>query len=296
MIEESSSKTPQTNLEIFSLYILHASDNLGTSLVTCILKEENYLTWHHAMINALQSKSKYGFVDGSITCLSSGAQEESAWIECNSMVLSWIFNSLHPTLHDSVTFFVTACGERERKVHQFLMGLNEKYKTVHSEILNMDPLPSFSHVYAYLAQEEHQQLIVDSKLPSIEATTFFNGKSKANTNQKSTGSQDLSKLFCEPCKKSRHTKDSCFELHDYPEWWEKGKKSSKPKVANNAQHLEKDEGNTNIVPIAGLTNEQYTQGISMHNLEKSQTSIVNLAGKANFLFNDNTKIRVPLII
>jgi hypothetical protein len=24
------------------------------------------------------------------------------------MVLSWIFNSLHPTLHDSVAFFMTA--------------------------------------------------------------------------------------------------------------------------------------------------------------------------------------------
>ncbi|KAA3477471.1 Reverse transcriptase, RNA-dependent DNA polymerase [Gossypium australe] len=104
MIEDSFSKTPLTNLEIFSPYILHASDNSGTSLVTCLLKEENYPTWVRAMTNALQAKSKYGFVDGSITCPSSGAQEEYAWIKCNSMVLSWIFNYLHHTLHDSVNY------------------------------------------------------------------------------------------------------------------------------------------------------------------------------------------------
>ncbi|KAK5838869.1 hypothetical protein PVK06_007615 [Gossypium arboreum] len=108
MTEDSSSKTPQTNLEIFSPFILHASDNLGTSLVTYLLKEENYPTRRRAMINALQAKSKYGIVDGSITSPSCGAQEESTWIKCNSMVLSWIFNSLHPILHDSVAFFVTA--------------------------------------------------------------------------------------------------------------------------------------------------------------------------------------------
>ncbi|XP_012448645.1 uncharacterized protein LOC105771799 [Gossypium raimondii] len=153
------------------------------------------------MTNALQAKSKYGFVDGSITRPLFGAQEESAWIKCNSM-------------------------------------------------------------------EERQQLIVDSKLPSIEAVTFFSNNSKANTNRKSTSSQDLSKLFCEHCKKSRHIKETCFELHGYPEWWEKGKKSSKPKAANSAQHLEKDEGNTSTVLIVGLTIEQYAQLISMLTLKR----------------------------
>ncbi|KAK5825036.1 hypothetical protein PVK06_019838 [Gossypium arboreum] len=133
-----------------------------------------------------------------------------------------------------------------------------------SQILNMNPLPSLSRVYA-------QQL------------------KGYNTNRKSTSSRYLSKLFGEHCKKSRHIKETCFKLHGYPEWCEKGKKSSKPKAANSAQHLEKDEGNTSTVLIVGLTNEQYAQLISMLNLEKSQTSTANFAGKANILSNDNTE-------
>ncbi|KAB2077376.1 hypothetical protein ES319_A06G096600v1 [Gossypium barbadense] len=146
-----------------------------------------------------------------------------------------------------------AVGKEKEKVHQFPMGLNKKYKMTRSQILNMDPLPSLSRVYA-------QQL------------------KGYNTNRKSTSSRYLSKLFGEHCKKSRHIKETCFKLHGYPEWCEKGKKSSKPKAANSAQHLEKDEGNTSTVLIVGLTNEQYAQLISMLNLEKSQTSTANFAG------------------
>ncbi|KAK9089310.1 hypothetical protein Scep_028392 [Stephania cephalantha] len=48
-------------------------------------------------------------------------------------------------------------GEREKeKVHRFLMGLNEKYKIVRSQILNTEPLPSLCRVYAQVAQEERQ--------------------------------------------------------------------------------------------------------------------------------------------
>ena len=352
-LSNAQSNTTQINLDASSPYILHASDNPGTALVTCLLKEENYPIWRRAMTNALQAKSKFGFVDGSITRPSSGSKEESAWIKCNSMVLSWIFNSLHPTLHDSVAFFMTAeelwkdleerfsqgnasrihqlktemmntlqrgmtvsayytklkgiwdelstysqippctcdsakalAAEREKeKVHQFLMGLNDKYKTVRSQILNTDPLPSLSRVYAQVAQEERQQLIVETRLPSVDAAAFLtNSFSKFNNNRKFTSNRDLSKLFCDHCKRMKHTKETCFELHSYPEWWDKGKKSLKPKTANNTQHMEKTEGN-NIVPITGLTNEQYAQLISMLNLDKSHASTANFVGTANFAGN-----------
>lgn len=104
----NQSNQTQINLDTSSPYTLHAFDNPGTALVTCLLKEENYPTWRRAMTNALQAKNKFGFVDRSIIRPSPGSQKESAWIKCNSMVLSWIFNSLHPTLYDSVAFFQTA--------------------------------------------------------------------------------------------------------------------------------------------------------------------------------------------
>ena len=32
--------------------------------------------------------------------------------------------------------------------------------------------------------------------------------------------EDKSKLVCSYCKKKKHTKDQCFELIGYPDWWE----------------------------------------------------------------------------
>lgn len=132
-------KKPQINLETFSPYTLHASDNLRTSLVSCLLKEENYPTWRCATTNALQAKSKYGFVDGSITRPSPRSprtQKEFAWIKCNSTVLSWIFNSLHPTLHDNVAFFMTAQVLWTNLEERFSQGNVPRIHQLKTEMLN----------------------------------------------------------------------------------------------------------------------------------------------------------------
>ncbi|XP_018632595.1 uncharacterized protein [Nicotiana tomentosiformis] len=44
--------------------------------------------------------------------------------------------------------------EEENRVHQFLMGLNETYVNVRSNILLMNPLPSLDNVYNIFLQDE----------------------------------------------------------------------------------------------------------------------------------------------
>ncbi|XP_061978618.1 uncharacterized protein LOC133699402 [Populus nigra] len=128
-----------------------------------------------------------------------------------------------------------------------LLQKEKKKRCASSQILNIDPLPSLSRVYAQVAQEERQQLIVETRLPSVDAVAFLTKSfSKFNNNRKSTR-----------------------------------KKSLKPKTSNNMQHMEKTEGN-NTVPITRSTNEQYAQLISMLNLDKSHASTANFVGTANF--------------
>lgn len=51
-------------------------------------------------------------------------------------------------------------AEREmEKVHQFLMGLNDQYGIIRSEILNMEPFPSINKTYAFVTKEEKQLAI-----------------------------------------------------------------------------------------------------------------------------------------
>lgn len=49
------------------------------------------------MRNALLDKSKLGFVDGSLQRPIANSAYQAAWIKGNSMVISWLFNSLHPS-------------------------------------------------------------------------------------------------------------------------------------------------------------------------------------------------------
>ncbi|EOY10542.1 Cysteine-rich RLK (RECEPTOR-like protein kinase) 8 [Theobroma cacao] len=60
------------------------------------------------MTNALLAKNKFGFMDETLICPSSDSPDAVAWIKSNSMVISWIFNSLHPSLHDNVAYLDTA--------------------------------------------------------------------------------------------------------------------------------------------------------------------------------------------
>ncbi|XP_022871982.1 uncharacterized protein LOC111391071 [Olea europaea var. sylvestris] len=296
------SNSNQPSFDVSSPYLLHASDNPSATLVTCLLREENYPTWRGAMTNALQAKSKFGFVDGSIKRPTSGSLEESAWIKCNSMCGVFCDSARNdleerfsqgnaPRIHQLKIEMMNTLqqGMTVSVYYTKLKGIWDELNT-YSQIppCTCDSLPSLSRTYALVAQEECQQLVTASRLPPVE-TAFQTGNTfRSHGSYKSTGNHDPSKRFCEYCKKARHTQDTCFELHGYPKWWDKEKKAFRTKTANSSQRVEANEGN-NAIPINGLTNDQYAQLISMLNLDKEHNCTTNFAGKATSLSNGTTE-------
>ena len=63
-----------------------------------------------AMILALNSKNKLGFVNGSIKAPLEETDLEgyATWSRCNNMVHSWIVNTLNPEIVDNVIYYSTA--------------------------------------------------------------------------------------------------------------------------------------------------------------------------------------------
>ena len=57
-----------------------------------------------------------------------------------------------------------------------------------------------------------------------------------------------------------HTKEKCFELHGYPDWWENNRKG-KGKSANSSRTLEVERVESS--PISDLSQEQYKQLMSL---------------------------------
>ncbi|XP_057999352.1 uncharacterized protein LOC131178413 [Hevea brasiliensis] len=136
------------------------------------------------MRTALRAKKKYGFIDGSVKQLADDSLELEDWWTVNSMLVSWVFNTIEPTLRSTISHmenikdmwedikqrFSIGNGPRicnltielerkreEERVYQFLMGLDEEgYRTVRSNILSTEPLPNLNRAYAMVVQQEER--------------------------------------------------------------------------------------------------------------------------------------------
>jgi hypothetical protein len=120
--------------------------------------------------------------------------------------------------------------EREtEKVHQFLMGLNDQYGIIRSQILNMKPFPSINKAYAFVTKEEKQLAIASiGRDQPTEAAAFtvkpfrFPARDFAGEQQRGK----TSKFKCSYCDKPWHSKDKCFKLVGYPSGWQSRAKTS----------------------------------------------------------------------
>jgi len=102
-------------------YYIHPSNHPGHLLVPPKLNGTNYSSWSKSMVNALTTKNKVGFINGSIKTPSEVDQlaEYALWNRCNIMILSWLTHSVEPDLAKGVIHAKTACQVWEDFKDQF---------------------------------------------------------------------------------------------------------------------------------------------------------------------------------
>ncbi|KAL3535440.1 hypothetical protein ACH5RR_003901 [Cinchona calisaya] len=79
-----------------SPYYLHPSDHPSLIFVTTLLSEsgDNYFTWRFSFLNALHSKNKACFVDGTLQRPGVDFPDLQSWIQCNAVIISWLTSAL----------------------------------------------------------------------------------------------------------------------------------------------------------------------------------------------------------
>ncbi|XP_073142904.1 uncharacterized protein [Henckelia pumila] len=134
-----------------------------------------------------------------------------------SSPISMYFSTLKK-LWDEYSSLVTlpSCGcatakaylahDQHLRLLQFLMGLNESYSHIRSQLLMMDPLPSVNQAYSILSQEESHRSVLSSQ-PIMEMPTiaFYTSSHKP-----------LELVKCENCNITGQSKDQCFCIIGYP--------------------------------------------------------------------------------
>ncbi|XP_010501698.1 PREDICTED: uncharacterized protein LOC104778997 [Camelina sativa] len=266
----------------------------------------NYGTWIVAMTTSIEAKNKLGFIDGSIVKPDEDDPYCKIWSRCNSMVKSWLLNSVTPKIYTSILYTKTASdiwkdlhtrfhksnlprlyklrhrihslrqgsmtlssyhtqtqslwaelsslqatahsvealiAEREtNRVIDFLMGLNDNYDTVRSQIPMKKTLPTMSEVYNLLDQEDSQK---SARLPShtsVDPTAFQVSNTQVQFNVVTLGqgqqyggdsvNQRKDKPVCTFCGRSGHIAERCYKRVGYPAHFKLKHKGSVLALAN----------------------------------------------------------------
>ncbi|CAL9003908.1 unnamed protein product [Prunus brigantina] len=120
--------------------------------------------------------------------------------------------------------------EQQEQVLQFLMGLNDTYSAVRTQMLLMSPLPTVRTAYAMLMQEERQRQITENS--TISSVHAMNTSKSTNKQPRKVHDDDNKNLHCTHCNGDTHTVDRCYYLNGFPTWHKLHGKAVKPPNKN----------------------------------------------------------------
>ena len=130
--------------------------------------------------------------------------------------------------------------EKER-IYEFLMGLDDIFGVVKTQILSTKLMPSLGTSYHLVAEDKQQRNITATRNTNVEAAAF-QMRSPATDKAYTERKVNRENMKCKHCGKNGHTIEGCFEKIGYPDWWDTRQKKPnteqrkvskhKPKVAN----------------------------------------------------------------
>lgn len=87
-----------------SPYDLNSSDTPGNIITQVQLKGENFDEWARAIRTSLRARRKWGFIDGTHKQPPTNSARMDDWWTVNSMLVSWILNTIAPNLRSIVSY------------------------------------------------------------------------------------------------------------------------------------------------------------------------------------------------
>ncbi|XP_019086206.1 PREDICTED: uncharacterized protein LOC104752838 [Camelina sativa] len=183
------------------------------------------------MTTSIEAKNKLGFVDGSIIRPAETDPYYPIWKRCNSMVKSWMLNSVMKQIYSSILYFATAAElwkDLYTRFHKSNLprlysptdsfASSSNYDTVRSQIPMKKSLPSLSEVYNMLDQDDSQR---SAAIPPLSGT--LDSSAFQVTQQQSQGTssggynfQRGNKPVCTFCGRTGHVMDKCYKKNGYP--------------------------------------------------------------------------------
>ncbi|XP_070047281.1 uncharacterized protein [Nicotiana tomentosiformis] len=162
---------------------------------------------------------------------------------------------------------------RSQRLLQFLMGLNESYSNLRSNLLARRPIVSVNEAYATVSQEESQRSLGVVEM-NKDPLTILAGRTHQGFKPKKPG------VICEHCGYKGHLKKNCYKIIGYPQDFKSKKKSTQSggfrPFANSTvagENVNSSEGQGHF-----FIEQQYKQILNMLNKPTSSDSADNITG------------------
>ncbi|XP_030941568.1 uncharacterized protein LOC115966477 [Quercus lobata] len=102
-------------------------------------------------------------------------------------------------------------------VMKFLMGLNDSFSQVRSQVLLMDPIPSLSKVYSLLIQEKTQRSVPNTSFAKVDSTALAAKLSNEHLGSfLGNAGKGKGRPTCTHYGKTGHTMEKCYKKHGFP--------------------------------------------------------------------------------
>ncbi|KAK2976865.1 hypothetical protein RJ640_009316 [Escallonia rubra] len=101
MAEDDGKDTTQR--KTISPYDLTTNDNPGIIITQVQLKGENYDEWARSIRTAMRARKKFGFINRTIKRPDENSLDLEDWCTINSLLVSWIRNTIEPTLRSTIS-------------------------------------------------------------------------------------------------------------------------------------------------------------------------------------------------
>lgn len=113
------------------------------------------------------------------------------------------------------------------RLYQFLAGINDDFDKDRRDLLLQRPLPTVDQAYASIRREIARRGIMNREDPTSGADDVGSGLASTKIRSEKSSlrrEDDKARLRCSHCGGSRHTKEGCFKIIGYPDWWAENKK------------------------------------------------------------------------
>lgn len=159
---------------------------------------------------------------------------------------------------------------QEDRVYIFLDGVDDRLEKICADVLQLQPFPTVEQAYAYVRREDLRHMVMltkeDTKSSMIMLSKGGRKPQQTSLRMITNGRPDtlmrskahIGEEGCAHYGNTKHTKDTCFKLHGYPDWWQDLKAKKKRESGHAALVNAENTPSLSIKPHLSLITQEDT--------------------------------------